>query len=143
MKFYNAIVRWLLRSPLHGLLSKSTMLITVSGRRSGKLYTVPVNYVREGGTLTVSSLRDRTWWKNVRGGATVAVRVQGQGLTGTADVLEDDEAVAAGLLDLLRANPRYASYYKVTLTPDGQPTNPEQIARLTQDRVIVRVRLSR
>jgi hypothetical protein len=44
-KLYNPIVSWLLRSPLQGLMSSSTMLITFAGRKSGKTYTTPVNYV--------------------------------------------------------------------------------------------------
>ena len=142
MKLYNALVRWLLRSPLHGLLSQSSMLITYTGRRSGRQYSVPVNYQREGDTLTITSLRERTWWRNLQGGVPVTARVQGQDLGGTAEVATDDEAVAAGLLDYMRADPRYARFFKVTLGPDGQPADPEQVARLAQDRVIVQIRLA-
>ena len=35
-KLYNPVVNWLLRSPLHALLSKCTMLITFAGRKSGR-----------------------------------------------------------------------------------------------------------
>lgn len=42
----NPVVTWLLRSSLHGILSGSTLLITVTGRKSGRIYTIPVNYVR-------------------------------------------------------------------------------------------------
>lgn len=57
----------ILRSPLHGLVSNNLMLITFTGRTSGKTYTTPVNYVRDGETLIVLSHTDRTWWKNLRG----------------------------------------------------------------------------
>ena len=39
-------VAWLLRSPFHGMLSNGMMLITVSGRKTGKKYTTPVDYTR-------------------------------------------------------------------------------------------------
>jgi hypothetical protein len=42
-KLYNPIVIWLLRSPLHSLMDKSTILVTITGRKSGKIYTVPVS----------------------------------------------------------------------------------------------------
>jgi hypothetical protein len=32
----NGFITWLLRSPFHGLLRKGMMLITVTGRKTGK-----------------------------------------------------------------------------------------------------------
>ena len=60
-KLYNPMVIALLHSPLHPLLDEHTMAITVSGRKSGKLYRFPVSYVRDGETLLVISQQDRTW----------------------------------------------------------------------------------
>ena len=34
----------ILRSPLHWLLSPAPMLITVTGRKTGRRYTIPVAY---------------------------------------------------------------------------------------------------
>src|SRR5436309_15102731 len=79
-KLYNPFVIALLRSPLHGLLDKHTMLITITGRKSGKRYTFPVSYMREGENLLVISQKDRAWWKNLRGGAQVLVFLQGHTL---------------------------------------------------------------
>ena len=120
----NGIMRALLRSPLHGLVSNRVMLITVSGRKSGRLYTTPVNYVRDGDIITVISRRNRTWWRNLRGGAQVTVRVRGKDLKGVAEVVVDDkEAVAKALLAL---HPRYSA---------------ERAARRAQDRVLVRIKV--
>jgi hypothetical protein len=38
----NQAVRLLLRSPFHPLLSRGLLLITVTGRRSGRAFTFPV-----------------------------------------------------------------------------------------------------
>ena len=101
------------------------MLITVTGRKSGRLYTTPVNYVRDGDTITVVSRPNRTWWRNLRGGAPVAVRVSGKDLKGVAEVVVDDkEAVAKALLAL---HPRYSA---------------ERAARRAQDRVLVRIKVA-
>jgi membrane protease YdiL (CAAX protease family) len=75
-KLYNPIVIWLLRSPMHSLMDKHTMLITVTGRKSGKFYTFPVSYIRDGETLQVISQRDRTWWKNLQGDADISPWLQ-------------------------------------------------------------------
>jgi hypothetical protein len=41
-KLNNPLVTWLVRSPLHSLVDQHTMVITVTGRTSGKRYTLPV-----------------------------------------------------------------------------------------------------
>jgi F420H(2)-dependent quinone reductase len=118
-KRYNPLVIWLLRSPLHSLVDQHTMVITVTGRRSGKHYTLPVSYVRDGETLLVISQKDRTWWKNLRNGAPVTVLLQGHAL---------------------QQVPTYQRLLHVPLNSTGQPENPEALKRLAQDHVIVRVR---
>jgi deazaflavin-dependent oxidoreductase (nitroreductase family) len=88
----NPINTAVLRSPLHSLVSKSTMLITFKGRKSGKIYTTPVEYHQKGQLITVYSWKNRSWWKNLRGGVPVSVRLRGQDLSGTADVVPASEA---------------------------------------------------
>ena len=46
--WFNSIMKWLIRSPLHGLVSKSMLVIGYTGRKSGRRYETPVNYVRDG-----------------------------------------------------------------------------------------------
>jgi deazaflavin-dependent oxidoreductase (nitroreductase family) len=122
IKAANSTMKGMLRSPFHGLVSSSTMLITVSGRKSGRTYTTPVNYVRDGDTITVVSRKGRVWWRNLRGGARVTMRVRGKDLTGEAEVVEDDhEAIVGALLAL---HPGYS---------------PERAAQRAQDRVLVRI----
>lgn len=139
--WYNSIMKWILRSPFHGLLSKSTMLITYTGRKSSKLYTTPVNYVRDGDVLSVTSFRYRTWWRNLRGGAPVTVRLQGRDLKATAEVIEDDVGVAAGLMAHLQKAPQLARYFQVQLDANRQP-DAADIARAAQNRVVIRIRLT-
>jgi deazaflavin-dependent oxidoreductase (nitroreductase family) len=105
-KLYNPIVSWLLRFPLHGLMSGSTMLITFSGRKSGKSYTTPVNYVWDDRTSLVVSPKNRLWWRNLRGGIPVTVRVRAQNLRGVGQAFEGEEALEeGGLLTMLRKAP--------------------------------------
>jgi deazaflavin-dependent oxidoreductase (nitroreductase family) len=125
VKSANGAMMVLLRSPLHGLVSKHAMLITVSGRKSGRLYTTPVNYVRDGDTITVVSRPNRTWWRNLRGGAPVAVRVSGKDLKGVAELVVDDKEAVAGAL--LALHPRYSA---------------ERAAQRAQDRVLVRIKVA-
>jgi deazaflavin-dependent oxidoreductase (nitroreductase family) len=124
------------------MISKNTMLITFTGRKSGKMYTTPVNYTRDGDDITVFSLRNRVWWRNLRAGAPVTVRVKKQDLKAIGESIEDKEVVAAGLLAYLQMSPEYAKYFQVTLDSNGQP-NPEEVDMATQNRVMIRVKLAR
>lgn len=138
--WYNSMMTWLLRSPLHSMLSESFMLISVKGRKSGRVIRTPVNYVREGNRLWVTSQRNRTWWRNLRGGAPVHVLVQGQELQGRGDAMVDQPSVAAGLATYLRLKPQNAKYFHVALDASGQPV-PADCERAAQERVAIRIDL--
>lgn len=98
-KFFNQLgnlfVPFLLRSPLHFLLSGSVMLVTFTGRSSGKVYTTPVEYLQEGSTVSLFTRRERVWWKNLQNGAAVTVRVRGRDRRGHASASSDPAATAA------------------------------------------------
>ncbi len=124
----NPFSRWALRSRFHGVMSGSVMLVTVTGRKSGRRYTTPVNYVRDGDEVTVVSALDRTWWRNVRGGAPVAVRIQGNDRSGRATV------VAEGGPDAIAG-------YRDFRDKLGHPVSPEKAEKDGGNKVIIRVRL--
>jgi carbon monoxide dehydrogenase subunit G len=88
----NPAVAWLLRSPLHALVDRGLMLITVTGRRTGKRYTIPVGYQRDGDTLRVlvSKARRKKWWRNYLDPRPVEVLLRGEALKGTAHVVPTD-----------------------------------------------------
>ncbi|MGW2221531.1 nitroreductase/quinone reductase family protein [Nonomuraea sp. NPDC001684] len=85
-RLVNPIVGWLLRTPLHDLLSRRVMLLTVTGRRSGAAIRLPVQYERQGDTLTVTSRPSRLWWRNLEGGAPVRITLDGVPREGHAEV---------------------------------------------------------
>lgn len=65
----NPAIRALLRSPLHGLASRQLVLLTVTGRRTGRTYTIPTEYRRdgEGVVIPVGWPERKRWWRNLRG----------------------------------------------------------------------------
>jgi deazaflavin-dependent oxidoreductase (nitroreductase family) len=138
-KRYNPVVVWLLRSRLHGAMSRSTMLLTFTGRKSGRTYTTPVNYVRDGDDLLVVGSREHSWWKNLRGGAPVIVRVRGRDLRGVGEAFEGG-AAEEGLLAVLRAVPAYRRYWNIDLDEDGRPKDPGALRRLAEGNALVRIR---
>lgn len=136
----NRFIAALLRSPLHPILSGSVTLLTVTGRKTGRPITTPVNYVRRGDALSVISFRDRTWWRNARGGGPVTLKLQGREARGRAAVIEDEAGVAAALADVLRQAPGYARFLKIALDARGQP-DAAGLARAAATRVVVRITL--
>jgi hypothetical protein len=66
----NPVLRVLLRSPAHRLLSGSVLLLEYSGRRSGRGYGLPVMYAAAGDGFVVMAGQPagKTWWRNFGGG---------------------------------------------------------------------------
>jgi deazaflavin-dependent oxidoreductase (nitroreductase family) len=71
----NRLMGGLLRSPFSRLVDRGIMLLTVFGRRTGRAYTFPVQYVEDGRSLWIYSGagEEKTWWRNLRPGGPVEV----------------------------------------------------------------------
>jgi deazaflavin-dependent oxidoreductase (nitroreductase family) len=138
--WFNPIVKTILRSPLHGMVSKNMMLLMYTGRKSGREYMTPVNYVRDGDTLYTTSSKDRTWWRNFRGGAPVSILLQGKNVGAEGEVAESGDNLTAWLARLVQLSPRHAKYYGVAFDGSGQP-NPDDIHRKAEELVCVRFKL--
>ena len=136
----NTIMKFVLRSPLHGMISKYLTLITFTGRKSGKTYITPVSYSREGAQVFIFT--HAKWWKNLVNGAPVTLRLRGQDVHGIAEpVAEDKAAVAEGLTAHLKQSPFDAKYYDVTLDKNGNPP-VDQIAEAVKTVAMITVQLS-
>lgn len=138
--WFNPIVRWFLRSPLHFLMSKHTLLMTYTGRRSGHRYTTPMNYLRSGDEFYITSLRTHTWWRNLRGQVAVELRVQGKDLQARAEVIEDETAVADQLMVYFSRAPRLARLYGVKHDARGT-LDAGDLLQTAQKMVIVKATL--
>jgi deazaflavin-dependent oxidoreductase (nitroreductase family) len=135
-------MRTVLRSPLHGLVSKGLMLLTVTGRTSGRAYTFPVQYVERDGEILVLAGRATTksWWRNLREPAPVGMRLRGRDVAGMALAVVDPAGVAEGLREFARRFPRSAKAIGVPVT-GGEP-DPAALAKAAVDNVVVRIELS-
>jgi len=132
----NDFVALVLQSPLHALVG-DTMLITVFGRKTGKPITTPVNYYRSGGTLWVLSSRSRKWWRNIGAGSRVTLHLKGRDVSGTADLVLEEAAVAAQLAEYVRELPASAGPLGLHFA-NGIP-DPADVARLARERLFIKV----
>ncbi|HEU5100879.1 MAG TPA: hypothetical protein VFU22_17740 [Roseiflexaceae bacterium] len=121
----NPLMLALLRSPLHGLLSGMLMLLSYKGRKSGKVYTIPIGYFvwDEGELMAFTSAR---WWTNLRDGAPVTLLLKQQQLQAVPTVIHEREAVSRTLEEFIRRlGLATARKLPVGLPADRAPTPAE------------------
>jgi hypothetical protein len=88
----NPLVRALLHSPLHAILSQRLVLLRLTGRRSGRTFELPVRYVRDdsGILVTVGAPEHKRWWRNIDGPTPITVVLRGRTRPGVAELLNRD-----------------------------------------------------
>jgi deazaflavin-dependent oxidoreductase (nitroreductase family) len=121
---FNKVARRVLASPVHPLLSKRLMLIRVTGRKTGTVYTTPVAYAADGGHLLIAA--GGRWRHNLTAEPEVTVVLRGKTLRYHASVIRDDD-YEAQLATMATLNPTWARFTAIALGPDGRPT-PAAIA---------------
>lgn len=145
----NPVIGAVLRSPVHWLLSSGLVLLTVTGRRSGLRYSIPVGYQRRGDGLVilVSYADTKQWWRNYQlqpgqeQPRSVELRLRGRRVAGQAVVVEPEspefrERVEASFRRMPWLGRQFGIRYdKRTGLGD------EQLAHLRQTAAVVRVSL--
>src|SRR5688572_10869817 len=74
------------------MLGSPVLLLTTSGRKSGKARTVPIVYVRDGENYVVIASDRPGWYFNLKGNPAASIEVKGQTVRVTAREAEGDEA---------------------------------------------------
>jgi hypothetical protein len=133
----NPSMKAILRSPLHGLLSGGLAILSFRGRKSGKQFSTPVAYHR----LDEKSILVMTrspWWKNLRNGESVKLRLQGRDYQAHPEVIEDNSVVWDYISLFLKEhnNPRRVG---IMLSEDA---TPEEIRKEASDLLAIRFRLA-
>ncbi|MDE0272834.1 MAG: nitroreductase/quinone reductase family protein [Gammaproteobacteria bacterium] len=119
-KIINPTIGLLLRSPAHFLMSGSLLLITFTGVRTGRSYSTPLRYLRDGETIRCFTSKDTRWWRNLRKGARVWLTLQGVGAPYQASIIVDEPGRVRQLLtDYLRQHPGDAAYHDVAVSKNG------------------------
>ena len=134
----NDFVKFFLRTPLYVFMG-DTMLITVTGCKSGKQYTTPVGFYREDSSLWVLTSRERIGWRNVRKGAEVCLLLKGKRVRAFAQAELDESAVEQHLGDYVRHIPMAAKSLGIQLENGGP--DDQDLKHLARERLFVQVRL--
>ena len=131
----NPLISRLLSSRLHFLLSGGTMIFTVTGRKSGKRYDVPVNCVpsSERSLICFTGKGWSSWWRNLDVEETeVLITLRGERLSATARLVKEPEAIEQGLRAFLTRFPSNAKPFEVRLGI-GKLPEEKDLSRAARD----------
>lgn len=116
----NRLNRALLRAPLLSrLIGKRLVTVYVVGRKSGRRYSIPLAYMRDGRTLVISS--PFPWIRNLRTGDPVEIQLLGRRRTADVEVLTDESAVTRSLAMMARDNHQFARFNRIAIDEQDQP----------------------
>jgi deazaflavin-dependent oxidoreductase (nitroreductase family) len=138
----NGMMTQILRTPgLQRWVGRTTALLTVEGRRSGRLYTTPVSFVRQGDRVVLTTHSSRRWWRNLHDRPVVGLRLGGVDRTGTAHVLSrDDPRALEAFRDFMEGQPVIARAERIGRDETGN-LRAEDLRRILVDTIVIEVRL--
>lgn len=138
--WFNRIVKFVLRMPLlHNAVSRNILLLTYTGRKTGKVYTIPVSYTQHGDAVIMFT--NHNWGKNLVDKAPVKLHIRGNQVQATAELNTDDVSqITPILLEHLRNKPADARIHSVTYDDTGQP-HADEVQKAASNVRMIRLRL--
>lgn len=135
----NPAIIGLLRSPLHGILSRNLLVLEYRGRKTGKSYTIPLSYVTQAGVPHCFT-RDAAWCRSAVEAESVTVWLRGVRQTARAERSPSTEpATSTALATFLARNPGTSKLlYGVRIDAAGRP-NESDLAREVHNSHVVRL----
>lgn len=121
----NKVVRPLLKSPMHALVSSRLMLLSYVGGKTGNTYTFAIGYFPwDNGDVLVSSTAN--WPRTIGSARDVQVLIKRQWFAATPTVIRDDDQKAEVLGEFAKRNgPKAAKGLMLGLPGDRQPDAQE------------------
>jgi len=140
------ITRWmldlqvlLLRRDWMGGMGDFVMLVTTTGRRSGRPICTPIGYVRDGDTfLAVTHGPSRSqWYQNLRAQPAAVLEIRGISLAAQAEFLDEESQRQAALAAFQREIPhRFRMMFGVSADAPAA-----ELSRAVDERLFVRFRV--
>ncbi|MEU6579849.1 nitroreductase/quinone reductase family protein [Nocardia sp. NPDC046763] len=137
-KRLDAVMRRLLRSPLHRVVSGKLLIVTVVGRKSGRVYENPVAYAEHDGTLLIGTAAK--WRHNLRPGEPVRIGLRRREIDADWEVVTDVDAAAEPYRIIVAQNPTHGKYAGISLNSDGSVNREELAAAFARGTAVVRLR---
>ena len=135
----NSLMKWALNTPgLQAMVGQGVALLTFTGRKTGKTYTIPVSYHREDDTVTVVTKRVRRWWRNFETAHEVEVRIAGRNYAGKAEATTGEAEALEFMLGYLEKRPIDAKAYGLARSEITR----DKVARIIPHIVLIRIAIS-
>lgn len=116
----NRVMRGLLRTPLLcRAVGRRLVTVYVVGRKTGRRYSVPVAYTRDGDGLLIGT--PFGWGRNLRDGEPVEVRYLGRRRVADVRLWTDEPGVVAAYARMAEDNHNFAKFNKIALDRAGRP----------------------
>jgi len=117
-RLVNVPMRAVLSLPFPTPLSRNLMLVSYTGRKSGRSYRQPLSYARDGEALLTPG--GGRWTLNMEGGRPVRIRLRGREVPARPELVREPAEVER-LLDVIVAkNPPAARYIPLPRAADGR-----------------------
>jgi len=100
-------------------MSRRLILLSYTGRKTGRSYTIPVSYVEQGNALLIPG--GGAWKKNLENGLAVRIWFRGKEQRANPEVIRDLDEVEKLVAFMMAANPAVSRFIGVPKQPDGRP----------------------
>ena len=135
----NSWMKWALTTPgIQSMIGQGVALLSFKGRKTGKLYTIPVSYHRKADTVTIITKRQRKWWHNLESPIDVDLRLAGHMYAGKAEIEADDAEALEFMTEFLKTRPIDAKAYGLA----RDEITEDKIARIIPHIVVIRVAIT-
>lgn len=135
----NSMMKWALTTPgLQGMIGQGVALLSFTGRKTGKHYTIPVSYQREDDIVTVITKRQRRWWHNFETPLEVELRLAGHNYAGKGEARSSDDETLEFMTRYLEKRPIDAKAYGL----NKDEVTREKIARILPLIVVIRIEIA-
>jgi hypothetical protein len=118
MGVINVPMRVLLRLPFPTPLGGRLMLVSFTGRKTGKAYQQPLSYVQQGDTLFTPG--GGKWKWNLQDGQPVRIRLRGRDVLARPELIKDPDEIERLLAVMAAANSRVNAFVAIPKGPDGR-----------------------
>ena len=136
-RMINPFVAWLLQSRLHGLISFQLMVLEITGRRSGRIFRIPVSYAKQSDDLICLTLGENLWWRNLLDCSSATLIYKGQRQLAPVQVVANDAAnIEAQMRMLIAHNPIDAFFAGIRLNFKLEPNAADLTVAATRHVVL-------
>ena len=118
MRAVNVPMRAVLALPFPTPLSRNLMLVSYTGRKTGRSYRQPLSYARDGEALLTPG--GGRWTLNMEGGRPVRIRLRGREVPARPELVRDPGEVERLLDVIVAGNPAAARFIPLPRMADGR-----------------------